>query len=288
MSAENPEAMGKLVHFPTANERLMYRNEGTSYSTGQAEVITDTAMRLGLHPEFGDIFRQHLADLNLVVCTYPAFWEGGRQRTEIDVQPIYDKSIDTDVRNQDAIKSWKRILVVGQEDIDDRQRQIARAGTMDEDDRESHADDLSGAAMDWIFAEQATYALGNAVYMQRTIGHYMRDLDGQSPGFLLEHTSSIEYIKKLALPEGTMTAFEDFQRLKAGFGLIRLGETLLKHALFDSHQMAEKVVGRIARSQQACYGAQQIRAHFSSLEPRDAAAYYQSFGDQYDLHDQDD
>lgn len=238
-------------------ERL--RVQGTEYTRAHAPLIVNACLRQGLNPELIPYFEPHLMDLFVAIrndsfhrtlsglTTKPN--EFALSSSELRVMPL--------MLGGEKVPTWRRLFIVSKQETEDKLASLKDAftdkGVVALDDAK-----LKVSVLDWIFAEQSMAALGTACYEQRNHGYYIPDFHGQSAYYRAEHTLSIDYLQRH--PELEVSAEEDYENLKRGFGVMMLHESLLSKKVVSKAKLADWVIEHVRQQFPLAYRSEQIRA----------------------------
>ncbi len=269
--------MSETQSFPEVTYIGKEWNYGQEYTQARAGEVLDVCERLGLDDEFTPILAQYITDLHLITTnksepenclelrTLPH--NGGREWARALVLDEADLKFRVDVlaqcldlpvaENEPSITSgnnvlplFKRLLLVKIEPVSD---------TILPDDgieTESQSEDatrnskiLTLAAIDWAFYEQIPDIIGGAYVMKNGFGKYIPDLNDQHPFYYgAQYSLSSNYLKIKRMLSSRIDLEEDRDKLKRGFGLMQLHDSLIKHGLVTHAKQAEWAIQSIRKT----------------------------------------
>lgn len=218
---------GELIFFPGVNPEDLYHTYDTKYAEAQAPHLVETCLRLGMHPEFADPLQQHLQDLHLVFHGSRHTRDFGEPaRSRLTVERVSPAPCEEKAEGGFDESEWKRLLILEGAEFDLLANYVLNAIRRVDGSRSEVPRSLADVvAIDWVFGEETISALSNVYHMQTAYGRYIPDFNGQSPNYYTERSLSANWLLKNN-NEG-QTAEQDYARLKAGFGLLILQESLL-------------------------------------------------------------
>lgn len=264
------EGGGVVLPFPGQIPEANYAYMDNEYVDHQADQVVDAVVRLGLDTEFVRYFSQHLHDLRLVCQAdiHLRVSAAEKSRLLVNNNPTVLPEQEQDTASDDAVNR-PRLLVVSETDVLERSSILRKA--FDCSDvrygNKVYADpNIHRVSVDWIFAEQSMYALGNAVFMQKTFGRYLPDFHGQNQNYRAERMASTDFLKKN--PDSEVPIGADFQYLKEGFGFLMLHESLLGRAVLKRSVEADWILTGLRKEYQTAYRHEVVAAHLGALEPR--------------------
>lgn len=276
-----PPRLHEIFVMPSFEGDVRFLERGSEYPQAMTDHLVDGCLRQGLDLEFSSIFEQHLRDLNLLIGD-------GLQAPTSRIDVLRAKG-----ENQE--NAWQRVVVLNRNELAERKEWLQAAFACleipqpkpDDEERYKEAERaVEATALDWLFYEQVVDVLNSACFMQRTYGKYIHDFNGVSPHFQAELTISTAYQK--AHPEIMTTLRNDYERFKAGFGLMFLRDALLAKGVFAHAQQADWLINLCLKNGLGAsalndkpimpFKTEEVAAHLQIIKPeRDGAGRLREF-----------
>ncbi|MDB5163462.1 MAG: hypothetical protein JWS12_79 [Candidatus Saccharibacteria bacterium] len=238
----------------------------TEYAEAMEPEISDTTLRLGVAPEFNEIFSHHLRDIHVI--TLEIGWMSG-SKSGLSVEYIPDTSHEA--------SQPKRVMVLHPDEIQKRQSDLMRVfdTVLNEADQGTiKIRDIRALAFDWLFSEYACVALGNACFMQQNFGTYIPDFNGQALYYQTQNTISAHFIKEAieskvpnTHPDYFGPVSTDALNLREGFGIMMLHQSLLTRGVVHTAETANHVIEQIRLLYPEALRSEGIIDRLQSIKP---------------------
>lgn len=203
--------------------RRRYNKEriGKEYTRTHARSVVTALGELGLDTQYMAMLARHIEDLNVVV----------------NPEHSHIKSRLTVVKDEEQDK-FKRFAIINESDIDDRAKALRKTGMVL--GYGITPDVANRLAFDMMFFELSADALANVYYLQRNIGKYVPDFNGQSYAYESQYAISEDFMAAYAMSSTSRDDIAaDHHSFRYGIALHMLPNSLLQQDVFDSQARAQ-------------------------------------------------